>query len=254
MYLPMKILSEKQEGIEIVEEGFLDCGAIGKFIDQNYTKDKGLDLETLKNPIKVYNMDGTLNKWGMIRHYMDLNIKILGRTSKERFLITGLGQQKIILGFPWLAKANAIIDWEKGTLKWRKPKKENPKQQDNETRTPIKMDEERDKEESLNLTQNPLDDNELSMIISTITGDMDNCKWINSKLTNATKIQTKISLKKEILPLEEQIPKEFHEYLDGFSEEKAARFPEPRTWDHKIELKDTFIPKSFKMYNLTPQC
>ena len=60
-------------------------------------------------------------------------------------------------------------------------------------------------------------------------------------------------MKKEVLPLEEQVLKEFHEYLDVFSEEKAARFPEPRTWDHKIEMKDTFIPKSFKTYNLTPQ-
>ena len=62
MYLPMKISSEKQPGIEIVEEGFLDCGATGKFIDQNYTKDKGLKTEPLKEPIKVYNVDGTLNK------------------------------------------------------------------------------------------------------------------------------------------------------------------------------------------------
>ena len=41
--------------------------------------------------------------------------------------------------------------------------------------------------------------------------------------------------------MEEQIPKEFHKYLDVFSEEKAARFPEPKKWDHKIELKDTFV-------------
>jgi hypothetical protein len=40
MYLPMKLLSEKQPGIEIVEEGFLDSGAGGKFIDQNYVKAK----------------------------------------------------------------------------------------------------------------------------------------------------------------------------------------------------------------------
>ena len=53
--------------------------------------------------------------------------------------------------------------------------------------------------------------------------------------------------------MEEQVPKEFHKYLDVFSEEKAAQFPEPRTWDHKIKMKDSFIPKSFKMYNLTPQ-
>ena len=91
MYLPMKISSEKQTGIEIVEEGFLDCGATGKFINQNYTKDKGLKTEQLKEPIKVYNVDGTLNKRGAIRQYVDLNIEIHGNTCKERFLVTGLG-------------------------------------------------------------------------------------------------------------------------------------------------------------------
>ena len=82
---------------------------------------------------------------------------------------------------------------------------------------------------------------------------MDDHVWINSKSTMATKLQAEIDLKKEVLPLEEQVPKEFHEYLDIFSEEKAAQFPEPWTWDHKIEMKDMFIPKSFKTYNLTPQ-
>jgi hypothetical protein len=62
MYLPIKITSEKQKEIEIVEEGFLDCGAMGKFIDQNYARAKGLELEPLKKPIKVYNVDGTQNK------------------------------------------------------------------------------------------------------------------------------------------------------------------------------------------------
>jgi hypothetical protein len=54
------------------------------------------------------------------------------------------------------------------------------------------------------------------------------------------------------MTLEEKVPEEFHEFLDIFSEEKAARFPKSRSWDHKIELKDTFTLKSFKMYNLTP--
>ena len=102
-------------------------------------------------------------------------------------------------------------------------------------------------------TQNPLDDDKLSVLISTITGDTDNNVWINSKSTTATRIQAEINQKKETIPLEDRIPKEFHEYLDVFSEEKAARFPEPRTWDHKIEMKDSFLPKSFKTYNLTPQ-
>ena len=77
--------------------------------------------------------------------------------------------------------------------------------------------------------------------------------WINSKTTTVTTIQTEINLKKEVLPVEKQIPEEFHEFLDVLSKEKAARFPEPRQWDHKIEMKDTFVPKLFKTYNLTPQ-
>jgi hypothetical protein len=44
---------------------------------------------------------------------------------------------------------------------------------------------------------------------------------------------------------------EYHKYLDIFSEEKAHRFPESRPWDHKIEIKEGFEPKSFKNYNLT---
>ena len=69
----------------------------------------------------------------------------------------------------------------------------------------------------------------------------------------ATEIQAELNQKQKDLPLEEQIPEEFHDFLDIFSKKKAARFPESRPWDHKIELKDTFIPKSFKTYNLTPE-
>ena len=254
MYLPIKISSEKQKEIEIVEEGFLDCGATGKFIDQNYARTKGLKLEQLEKPMKVYNVDGTQNKRGTIRQFVDLNIEIHGKTCKERFLATGLGKHRIILGYPWLSKMNPIIDWKKGTLEWRKPKQEKKlPEKEKRIRTPATIVEIEDEDKHLNSTQNPLDDDELSLLISSITGDTDNSAWINSKSTTATQIQAEINKKKEVLPLEEQIPKEFHDFLDVFSEEKAARFPEPRSWDHKIEMKESFVPKSFKTYNLTPQ-
>ena len=51
----------------------------------------------------------------------------------------------------------------------------------------------------------------------------------------------------------EQILKEYHEYMDVFNENKADHFPESQPWDHKIELKEGFQPKLFKMYNLTPE-
>ena len=45
---------------------------------------------------------------------------------------------------------------------------------------------------------------------------MDRNIWINAKSTTAMEIQAEIDLKKIVLPLEEQIPKEFHDFLDVF--------------------------------------
>ena len=47
--------------------------------------------------------------------------------------------------------------------------------------------------------------------------------------------------------------REYHQYLDVFDKNKAEHFPEAQPWDQKIELKEGFQPKSFKMYNLTPE-
>jgi hypothetical protein len=50
----------------------------------------------------------------------------------------------------------------------------------------------------------------------------------------------------------ELVPAEYHDCLDIFDEEKAHQFPKSRPWNHKIEMKEGFKPKSFKNYNLTP--
>ena len=92
---------------------------------------------------------------------------------------------------------------------------------------------------------------ELSTLLTTILGDIFSDVWINAKMTTTTSIQAKINQQKEDLSLTKQIPKEYHQYLDVFDENKVECFPESRPWDHKIELKEGFQPKSFKTYNLT---
>ena len=203
---------------------------------------------------------------------MELELEIHERKRKHRLLVTGLGKQQIILGYTRLKEMNPLIDWQKGTLEWRQWKHSMLKKPPDESKTieyytfaqdtqqrsnqevkPVTMMTEEDEEEDINHIRNSLEETELSTIISTITGNTEDSIWINSKTTTATTIQTEINLKKEILPVEEQIPEEFHEFLDVFSKEKAAQFPKPQQWNHKIEMKDTFVPKSFKMYNLTPQ-
>ena len=125
--------------------------------------------------------------------------------------------------------------------------------QEIQNRTAATISKEEDEEDHLNLIQNPLDNNGLALLVTSITDEMDTDTWINAKMSTAMEIQAELNLKKEEVPLREQVPKEFHDFLDIFSEEKAARFPEPRPWDHKIEMKDTIVLKSFKTYNLTPE-
>ena len=79
------------------------------------------------------------------------------------------------------------------------------------------MMEEVDKEEFMNRTINVLDTDE-EYILETIQ-EYHQGIWIN-KTNMATELAMAENLKKT-LPLKEMIPKEFHEYLDIFDEQKA---------------------------------
>ena len=80
----------------------------------------------LEEPLRVVlNVDGTENKKGTIKDYVELNLKINRRKSLEQLLVmvTGLGKEKIILGFPWLTDHNPDINWKTGQFSWREPAK-----------------------------------------------------------------------------------------------------------------------------------
>jgi RNase H-like domain found in reverse transcriptase/Integrase zinc binding domain/Reverse transcriptase (RNA-dependent DNA polymerase) len=59
--------------------------------------------------------------------------------------------------------------------------------------------------------------------------------------------------KKADLPVEKLLPEDLHDFLDVFDDNKANQFPESNVWDHKIDMKEEFEPKSFNNYNLTPE-
>src|SRR5271170_2551905 len=100
---PMKRLDEEKI---VKEKGLLDSGAGGEFIDQNYARQKNLEVKTLPKPIAAFNIDGTKNKTGTITKYVDLDLNIGGKTMNTQLLVTGLGKQQIILRFSWLQKHN----------------------------------------------------------------------------------------------------------------------------------------------------
>jgi hypothetical protein len=219
MYIPVSLTSTWNKGEKTVEvKALLDCGAGDMFIDKGFVHKHRLPILPLKKPMGVFNVDRTPNKEERITHFTQLKTWINRRMKKTLFLVAGLGKEDVILGFPWLQTKAPIIDWEQGTLQWKEAPNAN---------------EEKEKKE--------------------ITEEMEKESksiWIQAKTTASQQITQKHEEKKKKLPLKEQIPREYHEFLERFNKETASRFPGPRTWDHRIDLKPNFIPKRGKIYSL----
>jgi Aspartyl protease len=110
--VPINIGSSKQ-----TVKTLIDSGANGLFIDQNFAKN--FNINYLDKPVKAYNVDRIKNKRGTINTYINLKFTLGEQKFKEKFYVTGLGKQRIILGFPWLHKYNPIIDWKKEEITFK---------------------------------------------------------------------------------------------------------------------------------------
>jgi len=104
-----------QEGVTV--EVLLDSGATGLVMSLEFAKKQGFKLKKLERPINVRNMDGLLNKKGLIEHTVEVNIYYQGH--RERTEIDVIGRQKwtVILEMLWLACHNPEIDWRTGEVK-----------------------------------------------------------------------------------------------------------------------------------------
>ena len=80
----------------------------------------------------------------------------------------------------------------------------------------LKVEEIIDKEENKNRTNNPIEEDKNTILIELL----EETTWIN-KTNVATELAIKKNDKEEEKTDEELVPKEFHDYLDIFSKEKA---------------------------------
>jgi hypothetical protein len=138
--------------------------------------------------------------------------------------VTGLGKQRIILGFPWLHKYNPIINWKKGKITfkpfridWRRLMEKG--KQIRQEQQP-KIEKVVDDEEPKNRTKLPIVEDRLGVYIELLETDV----WIH-KTNIATELAIEENSKKQDKTDEQLVPTEYHKYLDIFSEEKAHRFP-----------------------------
>ena len=91
-----------------------------------------------------------------------------------------------------------------------------------ENRTPATSIEVLGEEEYLNRTQNTLDEDKESIISFMDVNSKFELVWMNAKTNLAMDMAIKNNLKKQECMVEEMVPKEYHEFLNVFSEEKAA--------------------------------
>ena len=98
------------------KEVLVDSGATDNFISTRVLKQMKIGTLQLKKPWTIWNINGTHNKAGAITHFVDLQVRC-GTTIKDmKFLVTDLGEDKIVLGYPWLVAFKPKIDWKNAVL------------------------------------------------------------------------------------------------------------------------------------------
>jgi Retroviral aspartyl protease len=100
----------------VAGKALIDSGTTENFINYRTAIRWRVKTKDLRRPRKVYNVDGTENQGGIISKSCVLQVRRGERQLAQQFYITNLGQDCIILGYPWLREFNPEIDWEEGTL------------------------------------------------------------------------------------------------------------------------------------------
>jgi hypothetical protein len=86
----------------VKEKGLVDSGANENCIDIKTAQKLGIKLRLLPQLMGLRNVDGTDNCGEWVKSWLPIAMFQGGRARMLKFLIVDLGQDWIILGYPWL--------------------------------------------------------------------------------------------------------------------------------------------------------
>ena len=110
---PVKLLIGKQ----IIEmTALINSGATGTFIDLGLLSLANFPLKKMSQPVRAFNVDGSLNKQGTIMWKASTRMLLFQEPKNIELMVVGLGRRQIILGMPWLKTWNPCIDWKSHSL------------------------------------------------------------------------------------------------------------------------------------------
>ncbi len=203
-------------------EVLVDSGATDNFISKNLLHRLKIGYLPVEIPIKIWNVDGTHNQAGAISHFMDLQVRMGTETKVLRFLITNLGRDEVILGYPWLTTFEPLIHWRNTTL----DKKYQP--------VVISSVQPEDTQVATTVTEEEWEE---------MNQEKEEPYATLRKITTALELAQK-AMDKTKKTFEQMVPEEYRRYARTFNEKESHRFPPPRPWDHVIELLPD-APKAF---------
>jgi hypothetical protein len=94
----------------------IDSGATSNFVSSKLLKKMKIGKRDLPKPRTIWLMHGKRNKERHITEYVDLLVRCGDKSKELRFLVTDLGEEEIVLGYPWLKVFKPKIDWKNTTL------------------------------------------------------------------------------------------------------------------------------------------
>jgi len=185
-------------------KALVDSGATDCFMSENLIRRLKLGKRPLQRSRRIWNIDNTANQAGDITHYTNLEIQTGGVRKTIQFLITNIGNEDIILGYPWMAAFEPKFTWKYGVI--------------NEKELPIIL-----------WSVNPSIPRK-ELVIARIRGT-ENDQWARATTSTELTIQAQQYTKRV------EVPTEYQQFAKVFSEEDSKQYPPKRAWDHAIEFK-----------------
>jgi hypothetical protein len=237
----------------------IDCGAMGiAFMDQHFACHHEVPLEKLKDRRQVEVIDGRTIESGDITHLPKVSMDIQDHKERILMFVTKLGHYHIVLGIPWLRLHDVAVRFASNTVMFGSQYCVNhyqdaPVTVQGVTEQPPEPIYEEKKLWTVDIRKpKPFRNNIVKLngasFFRTVTRG--NLTIFRACLYDINKAIEAKDLKEK--PLEDVIPKQYHEFLPLFSKVLPDRIPPRRpNINHEVRLKEGEIPSWGPLYKMS---
>jgi hypothetical protein len=244
---------------EIPTHALIDCGPTGiAFMDQDFARHYRIPLQELKEKKQVDVIDGRPIESGDITHIGKAGMKIEAHKEQLPMFITKLGHYPIVLGIHWLRLHDVAVRFASNTVTFGS---QYCITQCHDTSVPVQGVTEQPPEPVYQVKEI------FEPKIRPIRPFQGNIVMLNGALFFRTVRKGRLTVFKASLyninkaiegndlkerPLEEVVPKQYHEFLPLFSKVLADRLPPHRPGiDREVQLKEGETPTWGPLYSMS---